>query len=292
MSQNRVFAISSDTVRRIKTDGSDHEGCGNSKHLYVGRHGSWDYDSYLKFTLDWTDVGRIVSATLNLYNDEYDELGISGEIGIMPRPTGTDAPTVIVRRLTSAFTEGGNTDGHFDNSDYTNPSRTTTGEKKKVLAGGSNLLRTIDITAIVKAWAPSTVEGGGRATNHGIGLYGETTVSKQWSGWAHEHANASERPSITLVYELGATVPSAPSAMTPSGTVATLDQFEGDFTDVRPTDQLQSTSIEIYDAGVLADVVADGNVITDQSGVRHGLVANDRIYFTAVGGTNPITSSK
>lgn len=285
MSQSKTFAISKDTVRRIKVDGSAHQGCGNSKHLYVGRFGGYDYDSFLEFDLDWTDVGQIVSATLNLYTDEYDNLGPAGEIGIMPPPPSGETPAIIVRRLTQEFTEGNNADGHFTNDDYVNPTRTTTGQQQKNMVKGANLLTTIDITAIVKAWAPSTVQGGGRAANHGIGLYGIDDTDRNWSGWAHEHSGgggAAERPSITLVYELGETVPNAPTNMTPSGSVSTLEDFEADFSDVRATDKLQSVQIEIYEDAKAADS-ASNDTITTTGLYRHNLLAGDEVYFTSVG---------
>lgn len=287
MSQQKVFAVSADTSRRISVDGSTHQGCGLSKHLYVGRQGSFDYDAYIKFTLDWTNVGRIVSATLNVYTDEYNNLGPAGEIGIFTPPGASDKPTVSVYRLDSAFTEGSNADGNFTNGDYTNPTRSSTGAKLAVLTSGADLLKTINITDIVRAWAPATVEGGGRRTNHGIGLYGKQDSTKNWSGWSKKHTGgggAAERPSITLVYEYGETVPNVPSNLVPSGNVASLATFEGDFTDVRTTDKLQSTSIEIYDAAHAADAALSGNLITSNpSTTKHGLIAGNAVYFTSVG---------
>lgn len=291
MSQSKTLSVSKDTVRRIKSDGSTHQGCGKSKHLYVGRYGGYDYDSFIEFDIPsstWDDVGKIVSATLNIYTDEYDTLGPAGEIGNMPQPGSSDKPTVLVRRLTSEFDEGTNADGHFDSGDYENPSFTTTGQKsKELLPKGADLLNTIDITTIVRAWAPSKVEGGGRATNHGLALYGYKDTTKNWSGWAREHSGgggASERPTITIVYELGATTPDTPTNLTPTGDVGELESFEGDFTDVRPTDTLQSAEAEVYDAAHNADAAASGNLITmNPSSALHGLMAGDPIYFTSVG---------
>jgi len=284
VSQTKTFSVSIDTVRRTEHDGSNHQGCGQSKHLYVGRGPAWDYDSYIKFTLDWSGVKKIVSATLNLYTDEYNTLGPAGEVGFMPPPSSGERPKVFVYRLTSAFTEGNNVDGDFDASDYVNPSRTTSGGVGKVMIPtGADLLHTINITSIVRAWAPSTVEGGGKAANHGIALMGSTVSSENWSGWSSEHSGgggASERPSITLVYELGPTVPDAPSNMTPAGAVPSLDTFEGDFTDVRATDTLQSVEVQVYDGGV-GGTAATNNRVTKAG---HGLAVNDVIYFTGLTG--------
>jgi len=287
MSLTKVFAVSKDTVKRNQDDGGGGQGCGNSKHLYVGRYGSSgssrNYDSFLQFTTNWTDVKKIVRATLNLYTDEYDTFGNAGEPGIMPAPKSTDKPKILVRRLTTSFTEGGNADGHFDSSDYTSPSHTTSGGVTKTMTpNGADLLHTIDITAIVKAWAPASVAGGGAQHNHGIGLYGTTDTIENWSGWAMEHGNGAERPSITLEYELGPTIPDAPTGVTPFGTIPSLDTFEGDFTDRRLTDTLQSVAIEIYDAAH-SGTASTGNTITTSG---HKLAIGDSVYFTAVGDTN------
>lgn len=293
MSQSKVFSASSGLARRIKTDASTHEGCGQSKHIYIGRSGSYDYASFIKFTLDWTDVGRIVSATLNLYADEYTSLGPAGEIGIMAAPAAADIPTISsIQRLTAAFVEGNNVDGNFDATDYGAPTHTTTDmvSNKVMTPSGADLLHTIDITALVRSWAPSTVEGGGRQTNYGIGLYGTTDSTKNFSGWSRKHTGgggASERPTITLVYEYGATVPNTPANLVPSGSVGSLPQFEGDFSDVRTTDKLQSTNIEIYDAGAAATGVAATDIITSAA---HGLINGDVIYFTALTGGAGLTT--
>ena len=280
---SRVFAIASDTVVRNSDSGGSGQGCGNSKHLYVGRFGSTgssrNYDSYLKFTLDFSQMASIQSAFLNLYTDEFDTFGTAGEPGIMPAPSAADAPKVFVYALNDAFSEGGNADGHFDSSDYTVAANRGSGVSK-AMAKGPNLLTQIDITAIVKSWAPSSVAGGGKKTNYGIALRGDTSTGHNWSGWAQEHGNAAERPSITVNYTLGPTVPDAPTNMTPVGAIGALTDFEGDFTDIRPTDTLQSTLIQVYDAGV-AGTAATNNRIAKSA---HGLAVNDIIYFTSLTG--------
>lgn len=291
MSQVRVLSVAIDTAVRKEDDGSNGQGCGQSKHIYVGRYGSAgsprNYTTYIQFALDWSGVAKIVSATLNLYSDEFDDpFAPAGEPGIMASPSATDSPTITIRRLTAPFTEGNNVDGHFDSSDYVNPSSTTSGAVSKVMRKGADLLNTIDITNIVKAWAPSTVSGGGRATNYGIALIGSTDPVKNFSGWSAEHTGgggAAERPTITLTYELGPTVPNVPSNMTPAGNVAVVDSFQGDFSDVRPTDYLSSVAVEIYGA----DVSGTASAATDQITVPTWpgrITPGDVIYFTSLTG--------
>lgn len=291
MSQTKTFSVSIDTVRRQKDDNSGGQGCGQSKHLYVGRSGasgsSRNYDSFLKFTLDWTDVAKIVSATLNLYTDEYDSFGLAGEPGEMAAPASGEIPRLVIYRLTSAFTQGNNVDGHFDATDYVNPNYTTSGGwVQKMTPNGADLLHAIggvDITAMVRAWAPSTVQGGGKANNHGIGLYGRNSTGENWSGWSNKHSGGggpSERPTITIVYELGPTIPNTPALTVPSGAVATMSTFEGDFSDIRTTDKLQTTGIEIYDGGTAGTAAVNDQIAR----AAHGLHVDDVIYFTSLTG--------
>lgn len=280
-----TFSPDKDTVRSLTTSGGSGQGCGKSKHLYIGRQGSRDYDSYIRFPIDFTgnNMATITAATLDIYTDEYDSFGVSGEPGIMTAPASSHTPKIVIRRLTSSFTEGNNADGHFDSTDYVNPKYTTSNQKTPtVLPKGAALLHQFDVLAIVKTWAPSTVAGGGKATNHGFALMGYNDSSQNWSAWSREHGNASERPVLTITYTLGPTIPGAPQNMVPSGAVATLTEFEGDFTDPRVTDTLKTTSIEVFDNGRAANVAT--NDLTTLTG--HKLTAGALVYFSAVGTSN------
>lgn len=286
----RVFSIASDTVVRTDPDGSSGQGCGHSKHLYVGRYSSKQYKSFLKFNLDFSGMATIQSAVLNLYNDEGDTLGTALEPGSMPIPSSSDHPEIGVYRLTDSFTEGSNADGHFDSSDYTTAGSTTSGGVHKVITKGADLLNTIDITAIVKSWAPTSVAGGGKKTNYGIVLKGSTDTKENWSGWSEDHTGgggASERPSITVTYTLGATKPNVPSVLTPAGTVPSVSTFEGNFSDTRPTDTLQSTDVQVFDGGHSGTASASTDNIT---ATAHGLNVGDIIYFTSLTGGAGLTT--
>lgn len=279
MSSTKFWSVSSGTVTRTEDDGSGGQGCGGSKRLYVGRAGASgsrrNYDSFLKFTLDWANVGKIVSATLILYTDDG--------LGLFPSTTN-ERPRASVRRLTSAFTEGNNADGTFDSSDYTNPSRTSTGISASLTRAAAGQNR-INITSIVNGWAPKTVKqssgkpGAGLA-NHGIGLFGTSDTGQNWAGFSEDYTDALVRPQIELVYELGPTVPSTPTNLSPSGAVASIGAFQGDFADARSTDYLRSSSVQVYDAGVTGTASAVTDAITKTG---HGLQNLDQIYITSAG---------
>lgn len=279
-----TFTGDKDTTRSTNTSGGSGQGCGQSKHLYIGRQGTRDYDAFVHIPIDFTGMATITAATLDIYTDEYDSFGVSGEPGIMTAPGSGDTPHIIIRRLTSSFAEGNNADGHFDSSDYVNPSITTSQQKTpNILPKGAALLHQIDVLTIVKAWAPSHVAGGGRATNYGFGLYGYSDSKQNWSAWSRKHSNAAERPKLTITYTLGPTVPNVPANQVPVGPQASVTDFLADFSDIRPTDTLQSTNIEIYDAGTAGTATASNNNVTKAA---HGLHANDLIRFTSLtGGT-------
>lgn len=286
MSQSKTFSVAKDTVVRV---GTSNQGCGKSKHLYVGRKGAFQYTSYLQFTLNWTDVGKINSATLNLYTDEYDQSGVSGEIGIFDAPNSSDTPRIYINSLNDGFTEGSNVDGDFSAADYTTAAiiaTTKVGHTLSTSEKGANQLVTVDITDIVRSWAPATVEGGGRKSNYGIAIRSSSDEHNKWSGWSKDHSIAIERPTITLNYELGPTAPDAPSAMTPTGAVTSLTTFEGTFSDRRTTDTMQSAEVQVFDAGRSASIATSG-IVTDAS---HGLQDGDVIYWTALTNGSPLAT--
>ena len=251
MSETRVWASTRSAVTRYRpVYGDQKTGCGGSKRLYVGRKGAYLYTSYLDFDVDWSGIGNLVSAVLTYYTDDGG--------GLMPLPATTDTPKIVLADANDAFTAGNNADGVFDSSDYTY-SAPVAANKKTLLPGkASGTANTVDITALVKArWMPSTVIGGkgteAQAAARVFGLCLRPTTatdptSAGWSGWSFKATDASKRPFITVTFGLGATQPYAPSSASPSGDVASITAFEADFSDVRATDTLARTEIEVYDA--------------------------------------------
>jgi hypothetical protein len=281
MSQTRQLSVNlGNTVRVRRSDGAT-SGSGNSQRLYVGYYGGYDYDSFIRFTMNWTDVGRIVSAVLSLYTDDGN--------GIMDSTTN-EHPYVIIRRLTSAFTEGTSPSSSFQTDDYTTASRTTSDQRTANLTRAVFGLNNIDITDMFEDWAPVTVKRrngmpGGAAANHGIALLGSADgdATKNWAGFSEDYTDPTYRPIITLTYEYGATVPSTPTNLTPSGAVAALTDFQGDFADLRPTDTLSSSEVQVYAAGAVKSgtgVASNNNI----SVTAHGYVAGQRVWFHSLTG--------
>lgn len=243
------------TVRKHRSTGN-RQGAGDGKRLYVGRYGNYDHYSFLLFGSSFSGMAKITSAKLNLYSDDgFGELGDT-------MPSGS--PRVVFRRLTTAFSEHTGSE-IFTDADDTSPSATTSGQKATGMTREPLGLNSIDITAIVKAWAPSkTVAGGGNATNFGIGIYGFSDITQNWAGISEDDATLSAyKPTITIEYEYGPTTPDVPTQLSPSGAVSAIGSFQGNFSDPRPTDQLRFSSIQVYTAAAtnVGQVVTGGTLL-------------------------------
>jgi len=247
MSQTKVWAATKDTTVRHNRNTGANAGQGLSKHGYVGRSSHYDYDTYIQFGLDWSNVGRIVSATLVVYTDDG-----SGDFDL----SVSDTPHAVIRRLTDGFTEGNAPDGTWQSNDFTVASGTTSDQRSVNLSRAANAVNRIDITAMVEDWAPAAVKrrngtAGGKAANYGIGLYGTAYSTQNFAIWLRE-GTAQVRPNIELVYEYGATVPNTPTNLSPVGSVASIGSFQGDFSDIRPSDTLTYSEVEVYTSAVTA----------------------------------------
>lgn len=277
MAQTKVWAANLGTTVRHNRSTGANTGQGQARRWYVGRHGSYDYDSFVRFALNWSGVGKIVKAVLTIYTDDGG--------GEMPSTT-TEHPHIQVRRLMDAFTEGNAPDGDWQTNDYTTAVGTTTRYASPLLTRAELGVNNIDITGIVEHWAPSTVKQrngspGGKTPNYGLGLFGTADPDENIGLISDKWPDTTLRPYITLTYELGPTAPDAPSNMTPSGSVASLTTFEGDFTDADPSDTLKTTDINIFDAEHTFSTIGVSNTV---SHINHGLANGAIIYFTRLVG--------
>ncbi len=281
MSESKVWSLLRATTTRVTDSGGSGQGAGAHDHILVGRNGDSgtrrNHKSYVKFTPDWTGVVKLVSATLSVYTDDLSEFGAYDS---------NDTPKVTIRRLTSAFTEG--VSAGFSSTDYVAPSYTTSGQKVATMSEAQGGVTNIDVTAIVKSWAPATVAGGAgtlaaaNARNHGFGLFGSTDQDESWGGWSDDHGVPGERPSLTLVYELGATTPNTPTNLSPSGTVASIAAFEADFSDVRATDRLSATQVHVYTNTGIKSGDADLDDTIDVA--AHGFSLDQQVWFHSLTG--------
>jgi hypothetical protein len=290
VSEQKFFSASKAAAVRVATDGSPKQGDGQSKRLYVGRNGSYDYDAYIEFTCDWTNVSQIASAYLVFYTDDY---SISS---LFTLPNSSAAPKATVKRLTSAFTEGNNPDGTFDTSDYTAPSSTTSDQVVTKPSRAAQELVRVNITEIVEDFAPKSVKRhdsgtGGFAAGSDVvrvGIFGTSDRDEDFALLSDKFADATYRPKIELNYTLGKTTPSTPTNLTPASAVASIGGFQADFSDVKPTDKLSASQVEVFGTAHNITGISLSDLITCSS--AHGLHSGDIIYFTSLTGGSGLST--
>lgn len=174
----------------------------NDSHIplgYAGPIGSQVYSflpALLKFSLDFSGVISITSAKLWLKT--------TSDVHV-----NTTSQSMRIRRITSAWSEHGGSEGNWSGSpEY--PSTTTSGQKTLTVGGAASTWSSYDITTIVQAWF-------GGSTNHGIELFIDPSghsppvTTEFHSG----DASASNRPYIELTYTTN-TAPSAPTLTAPA----------------------------------------------------------------------------
>jgi hypothetical protein len=221
-------------------DASVHEAygwAGYCDHLPTGMGGSgWKYKCFLYFPINFTGMTGITSATLKLYGhrdvtEPYTNHSISNS-SVADR--GFNA-----RRMTSDWGEGTDRGETFSSNESWNWSNratayTSTGEGSLTVATFTDgAAYNVDVTNVVKAWAPVSAGGSGSA-NYGFCLHNwdMTVESKGLEFWSR-HATSGLRPTLTINYTTN-TAPLAPSGLTPTGltTVHSLTPtFAGTFED-------------------------------------------------------------
>ena len=204
---SKTFTIAKDT-RLLSPD----LGSGKCAHLPVGLGSGVVQRALLQFSLNWSGVTAITSAQLHIR--------VSDHYHVAP-----DSISVYVQRLTGSWTE--NSAGHPATTAataYPGPAAVGAGQVTASIPSTANSWRTIDITAIVTAWAASGIGGGGQG-NYGIRLISTSEGSNgAVEFWSRE---SGSDPYISLTYESN-TAPSAPTLTAPVsgsiivGTVATL----------------------------------------------------------------------
>lgn len=202
------FSVTKDA--RIALAGSTELGAGKSLYIPVGLYSGYLYRGLLQFSLNWTGVSKILSATLKLKTSGQYYVAFSSD------------PDVYVRRNTSSWSEGtsvglsGSNAVHWGNR----PGTTSTDQSPDTdITTSEGTWDSIDITDIVEAWAPTSVKKsdgspGGNLTNYGITLFavseGGADITEFYS------RESSYDPYIVLSYEDNS-APNAPTLVSPIG---------------------------------------------------------------------------
>lgn len=153
---------------------SDQSGNGTSSYLSIGKSGSVEYRSVIKFDLsDIPSSDNVTSAILKLYRG-----------GTSTAPNGS----IYAYRATDSWSESNITWG---NPDYNNSSYDSN-------SGGSTWMEW-DITNLVQQWVDGTY------TNYGVYLKATSSVSQLYEYYSKDYATSAYRPK--LVVELESTVP-------------------------------------------------------------------------------------
>lgn len=217
----KTFPVSKDAWIINDRLGGTSYGAGKDYHLAIGEVALYDYRSLIQFTTDFSDVASITSAVLTLKSSRSND----GTVGGYARGAhGTFSSTTMqIDRVTGVWSAGtyGN-DEIFNGSnavEWSNkPTSTTTGRATVATPSSrpsspTNL--TVDITDIVRAWAPATVTGGGATTNYGIQLKsneeGSGSDNAYYEFYSQEGGSSgisgAVAPFITLTYTETTSVP-------------------------------------------------------------------------------------
>jgi hypothetical protein len=200
---------------------SPNQGAGASDYLPVGLYSGGVYRSDLKFDMpDWTALGirRVTAAKLKVKNSDQNYIARGG------------TPRVLARRITESFNEGSSVALSTSNATvYPGPATSGTNEADSgTLSTANGDVIEIDILAMMRQWAPTTVESGGGLTHYGVQLrsFDEGSTARTTEFYSKEAGNYD--PRIVITYESN-TAPTAPINRTPvideSGNPALASKF-------------------------------------------------------------------
>ena len=143
--------------RAARTSSNQNFGSGTESELPVGAWSGWRNRAFLDFpTVPWGDVKQLVKAELILRTSTQVNIGFG------------DTPKVVVSRVTKSWSEGNASSPSGSNAlVYPGPECTSSGQVTKSVTDNENTDVVIDVTAMVKAWAPAAI-GGSAQTQRGF----------------------------------------------------------------------------------------------------------------------------
>lgn len=220
--------------------GDDVKGNGKGATLGVGRAGDFVYRAYIEFDLDWSNVGQLVGADIELTIE--DNLFENGH--------GPNAQAEV-HRVTDEWAEGGAGWSHADKV-YSQPDNSRQW-RSEIIAGGVGSKVTIGCLDLVMQWAPGhitkygTNETGKGKTNHGIlleSVFQDRSLA-QFEVASQENNSAGKRPLLIIDYVPQATPPSHNRVDPTDGMPTNNVDFKVDFSDSNPDDYLTAVGIRL-----------------------------------------------
>jgi hypothetical protein len=235
----KTFVCKADSYIRTPNIGES-----SSDQLPIGLGGGHVYRTLIDFPLpDWTGlhVTAIVSAKLRIRN--------SSEVIVNRGAT----PRILIHRVTEKW----DATVRYD----TQPQATLAGEVDSGTLGVTNgAWIEIPVTALVRAWAPSSVAGGGGAKPYGWKLlsFDEGATARTTEFLSRQSASA---PQLVITYDTN-TAPATPINLSPtdggigpvtgSGTAAVIT-FAGERVDPDPGDYITAVQLAAH-----ANTATDG----------------------------------
>ena len=219
-----------------------HYGAGADPHFVVGNFVALgdenDFRGLVQFPLTsavWSDVARITQAQL--------QLTTAASCATAGLSQGA-SPSVEIRRNTASWSANSGTEGspNTNATKHPGPSQTSAEAVFGSTPSTDPTATTLDVTAIVRRWAPTSVEGGANAANYGFVLrYHTTGTSKVAVFRTHLDGTSSRRPKLIITYEttIG---PKVPTPTAPIGPLANANSFKVSYS---ITDALTALDLQV-----------------------------------------------
>lgn len=166
---------------------------GTGAELYspVGAYQGWENRSLIGLAADFAGAVSVVKAVLRLRTSTQDNVAFGSN------------PKLRVQRLTANWSEGSSSTPSSGNAVvWPGPAATSTGEVTASITRSESTTVDIDVTALVRAWAPAAAGGSG-AVNYGLRLigYSETNDDYTTEFATDDNGTAAARPQLILTLD-------------------------------------------------------------------------------------------
>jgi Carbohydrate binding domain len=188
----RVYNATKDS-RAARTSGGSNYGSGTEGELPVGAGSGWRNRAFIDFTgINWSDVQQLVKAEVTLRTSTQVNLAFGS------------SPKSIFKRITGSWSEGSASSPSGSNAlVYPGPSVTDSGSVSKSITRSQSTDVVIDVTAIVKAWAPAAIGGSGQ-TQRGIAIFSAGEDSTTYTTEFLSREASSGKPVLRITVKIPA----------------------------------------------------------------------------------------